>query len=506
MRTRSFASLTLFVVAAVPLLASPALAQPAVPPTQPPAGEAPPAPAQPAEGTTPPADGTVATESSPIAPETGPAVLEPPPAPQLVVPVQPAPVSSSVDTTAFLVPTGQHPVTPEAAAPSWIETAEYRVFVDSYYGMNWNLPKPQIGPQAEVRAYDLANGFALAWAGGDLSVPAAPVGGTLSLRFGPSAVRYSGCISGQVPCDGDNGLTNVKQAFGSVRPVKGLTLDLGKFDTSFGAEVADSQDNMNYTRGVLYWLGQPLFHTGFRLEYEATKQLSATLLVVNGWNNSVDNNVGKTFGLQGKYASRNEKVSVALGYLGGPEHDDTDTLTCADGQRFDPNLGCVASPGTAGNTYAVDRADSNTSGWRHFVDLVVGINPNKDFAILANASFGQDNPRDPAKSSNFVSVSWWGAMLGARYDLGALGVGARGEYFGDKDGFAIPRAKGTQPNADGAMLVTGTLTLDADIGPNLILKLDNRLDWADLKIFQSGIRTAEGSQFTSTLGLVATVP
>ena len=36
-----------------------------------------------------------------------------------------------------------------------------------------------------------------------------------------------------------------------------ITLDFGKFDTIYGAEVAESQDNINYTRGVLYWFGQP---------------------------------------------------------------------------------------------------------------------------------------------------------------------------------------------------------------------------------------------------------
>ena len=42
-------------------------------------------------------------------------------------------------------------------------------------------------------------------------------------------------------------------------------LDLGKFDTPYGAEVAESHLNMNYTRGLLY-ASQPVFHTSIPRE------------------------------------------------------------------------------------------------------------------------------------------------------------------------------------------------------------------------------------------------
>ncbi len=75
------------------------------------------------------------------------------------------------------------------------------------------------------------------------------MGGTLALRFGPSAKRYnSSCLAQK--CDAAYGLENVKQAFASWRPggdSSPVTLDFGKFDTIYGAEVAESQDNINYT-------------------------------------------------------------------------------------------------------------------------------------------------------------------------------------------------------------------------------------------------------------------
>ncbi len=499
MRTHSFACFA--ALSAASFLSAQASAQPpAAAPGAPAAATAPAAESQPAEGAAP-VEGSASVSLG----------AEPPQATEGAVPAPVLAPAPQVPATVALAAPALEPVAAEVppAEPKWYEAAEYRVFVDSYTSLNWNFPKPQTGTngQGEVRAYDQTNGFALSWVGGDLSLPAAPVGGTLSLRFGPTAQRYSSsCFTGR--CDADYGLGNVKQAFASYSPVAGLTLDLGKFDTIYGAEVADSQFDMNYTRGVLYWLGQPLFHTGLRVEYQATKELAGTLLIVNGWNNSVDNNAGKSFGLQGKYASRDDKVSVALGYLGGPEHDDTTVLTCEPGFELNPASGCQAKAGALGGVFPVDRADSDTKGWRHFVDLVVGLNPSKDFAVLANLSYGMDHTRNPnpKESNKFVAATWWGGMLGARYDLGKFGVGARGEYFADKDGFAIPRAKGSSLTADGASLMTGTLTLDADLTPGVVLKLDNRFDWADRKLFQSGIRKAEGSEFTSTLGFVASVP
>src|SRR2546421_356327 len=83
---------------------------------------------------------------------------------------------------------------------------------------------------------DAANGFALHWAGVNVSYAPDPVGGTVGLRFGPGAGLYNAGV------DAANSLTYVKQAFVSWKPGGGqVQLDLGKFDTWIGAEVADTQ-------------------------------------------------------------------------------------------------------------------------------------------------------------------------------------------------------------------------------------------------------------------------
>jgi hypothetical protein len=81
--------------------------------------------------------------------------------------------------------------------------------------------------------------------------------------------------------------------------------------------------------------------------------------------------------------------------------------------------------------------------------------------------------------------------------LDQLGVAARGEYFHDPKGF-ISSYPGYDMN-----LVGGTLTLDYLPTDYLTIRLDNRLDWSSRQIFNKDIRDRAGTQFTTTLGVVA---
>ncbi|HEY3236217.1 MAG TPA: outer membrane beta-barrel protein, partial [Polyangiaceae bacterium] len=383
MRLRS--NLFAFTAAAtLQMSSSNALAQaaPTPPPAQPaPGGAQPPEP--PGGAQTPPSPQPA---PPPPAPATAPAAPEPPAEPA-------APVAPSVQPTPAPL-SEEAPATEAPARKNWREAIQFRVFADAYAGVNYNFPKPQRGPQDEVRAYDTANGFALSWVGADVSHPADPVGGTIGLRWGPTAERYAGCFSLVDPCDNQVGLQFVKQAFGSWKPGgkdSGFRLDLGKFDTIYGVEVAESQDNINYTRGLLYWLGHPLFHTGIRAVWDVNRSFEINALLVNGYNNTIDNNAGKTAGFQFKLrVPRDEKteddtLSAAIGYLVGPERDDTVEVQCADGFRFDPGVGCVADPTKKAATYRADQKNSDTQGLRHLIDLVVSARPADGVELVANA-------------------------------------------------------------------------------------------------------------------------
>ena len=79
----------------------------------------------------------------------------------------------------------------------------------------------------------------------------------------------------------------------------------------------------------------------------------------------------------------------------------------------------------------------------------------------------------------------------------------RGEYYADPQGyttnFYVPRAADTNLN-----FKSFTLTLAGTPTPNLVIKLDNRIDMANDDVFQKKLRDTSKTQFTTTLGLVAT--
>ncbi len=457
-----------------------------------------------------PAPAVAPVAPAPVAPiPVAPAPVTPPPVAVTVAPAEPSPPPVALPELPPATPSGVDNE-PEPTADEWYDSFDVRLFADAYAAWNFNAPKPQNNGGGVVRAFDTSNGFALAWAGLDISHAAEPVGGTLALRFGPSAQRYnSSCLGPK--CDADYGLGNVKQAFASWRPGGGsspVTIDFGKFDTIYGAEVAESQDNMNYTRGVLYWLGQPAFHTGLRVNAEVTDNLNLRALVVNGWNNTIDNNSGKTFGLQATvHAPRgdsHEWISASLGYLGGPEQSDTLPVTCATGTVFDPGSPSGCSPGTMGDTSGtIDRPTSNTKGWRHFVDVLLTSDPVDALHLVLNGSLGVENLRNAAASTTFSSHSWFGAMLGARYLVTSkFALAARQEAYRDKDGVTTGSVNGKAITE--ATITSSTLTVDYLPTANLLLRLDNRLDWSNRKIFPDGVRDLKGTQYTTTLGVVVT--
>lgn len=392
----------------------------------------------------------------------------------------------------------QEPEEPPPPLP-WYEALSFGAFADAYASVNYDFPKPQSGTN-RYRAYDTSNGFALAWVGLNVAYDPDPVGGVLQLRFGPQAQTYAS------QSERDAGLANVKQAYASWKLGEVVSLDFGKFDTPHGAEVADSQLNYNYTRGALYWLAQPLYHTGLRASFTLTDELSAKAMVVNGWNNSVDNNAGKTFCAHLSYAPL-EELALGAGWIGGPEQADSVSVDCGADETFDADAGgCVPDPGTPAQSYVVDRAGANKpKAWKHVIDFLVTVTPTEELSTYLNAYYGTEGVRDATNTTNDVDrIEFYGAALAGRLALSDVwAVAARAEYIGDPDGYLT--------TVEGGALGTGTLTLEAKPTKNLILRLEPRADvmlsaddGAAKEVFQESVRDSSQTQITTTLGVVVT--
>jgi Putative beta-barrel porin-2, OmpL-like. bbp2 len=481
----------LLILAAVPASAAP----PSAPPDPPTDTET---PAPPPEASAPADAETPATPE--VAPDPPTDTDAPAAPPQATAPVSTPAVQQSTETLStspvvtapFAVepPTAATPPEPGNGAPDehpccWTDSLSLSASIDSYYAVNYRFPALQ-NPGSTARAFDAYNGFNLAAAGIDASYDPDPVGGVLQLRFSPYAgATYAGA-------DNSTELRFVKQAFGQWRPGGkdgSITLDFGKFETLYGAEVFDSWQNATYTRGVLYWLGQPLFHVGARATWQITPELDTKLMVVNGWNQNTDLNVGKSLGFQVNYASGTD-FAMSLGWYGGPEQEDSYVLTEADGSETRYRLG------------------SSNRRFRHLIDAVVKVAPTKSFSVLFNADYGTESAVTDPTTVETKRMTWYGAMLTARLAMNdTYAVALRGEYYADPQGYTFagfvpsPQADGSYPEYT---FETATLTFEALPTPNLILRLDNRIDVANESLFASKLGDTAKTQFTTTLGVAFT--
>ncbi len=73
-----------------------------------------------------------------------------------------------------------------------------------------------------------------------------------------------------------------------------LDLTVGKFYSPLGFETPNNTDNWVLTRNLLYTIGSPITHTGIRAELPLSECMKITGYFVNGWDNVLDANDGKT--------------------------------------------------------------------------------------------------------------------------------------------------------------------------------------------------------------------
>jgi hypothetical protein len=324
-------------------------------------------------------------------------------------------------------------------------------FVDMYYGYNANQPASRSN---SFRSFDgQANQFALNLV--ELVVDKTPVptnsrtGYHIALGFGQAINAVNGSEPGGLGFD-----QYLKEAYFSyLAPVgKGLQVDFGKFVTPAGAEVIETKDNWNYSRGLLFSYAIPYYHFGMRAKYAFNDKYSLTGYVVNGWNNLVDNNTGKTYGMSFGW-NATKKINIAQNYMAGPEQG----------------------------------ANSN---WRQLWDTVVTYSPTAKLSLMANADYGRGD-----RAVGIAHPVFWSGVAGyVKYSLNPKYVIAtRYEYYDDHDGFTT----GTAQNFNG---ITGTF--EHTIAGHILTRLEFRRDISSRPTFVKGANTPVTSQNTAAAGLV----
>ncbi len=333
-------------------------------------------------------------------------------------------------------------------------------FVDAYYNYNANQPSLRIN---SLRTFDgYSNQIALNLV--ELMVDKTPdasnsrTGYRIALGFGQAMNVVNASDPGQL------GFAQyLKEAYFSyLAPVgKGLQIDVGKFVTANGAEVIETKDNWNYSRGLLFSYAIPYYHFGLRVKYAFSDKYSLTGFLVNGWNNVVENNTGKTYGLSVGW-NPTKRVTFAQNYMAGPEGID------------------------------------NNSNWRQLWDTVATYSPNSKLSFMTNFDYGRGDRIVTAPGLTLPSlvsapVFWTGAAGYVKYAFHPnYALSARYEYYDDHNGFTT----GSAQNIHGF-----TTTFEHSIASHILSRMEFRRDSSNQPSFVKGSQAVNG-QNTATAGVV----
>jgi hypothetical protein len=333
----------------------------------------------------------------------------------------------------------------DAGLLAFVRSIAVMGFVDAYYGYRFHR---QSG-DAQLRNFDTKhNQFSFNLA--EIALDRRPtaqsrLGFRLDFNVGPATEMVHAGEPG-----GSGLFRNLQQGYVTyLAPVgSGLQIDIGKLVTPHGAEVIETKDNWNYSRSLLFALAIPYYHMGARVGYGFGDRFALAGFIVNGWNNVVENNSGKTFGLQASIKPTS-KLSIVQSYMVGPEQMDND-------------------------------ADI-----RQLSDTIVSYAPLPRLSFMANYDIGRDR-------LDGVPVRWQGAAAYARFAANSWwAISPRLEWYHDRDGFTTGLAQ----------TIRGvTLTSEHKIDAQLFTRIEYRRDVSNRAFFENGSGRVR-PQSTLTVGL-----
>ena len=195
-----------------------------------------------------------------------------------------------------------------------------------------------------------------------------------------------------------------------------------------------------------------------RAKYAFNDKYSLTGYFVNGWNNVVDNNTGKTYGMSFGW-NPNKKFGVTQTYMAGPEQNNIN------------------------------------STWRQLTDTVITYSPNSKLSFMVNGDYGRGDRLDLGEGVFSKPVYWTGVAGYIRYACsGTSAFSTRYEYYNDHDGFTTGTAQHFNEF---------TATFERLMAHHIISRFEFRRDMSNQDPFLKG-NTPVSDQNTMTAGLVYT--
>jgi hypothetical protein len=357
-------------------------------------------------------------------------------------------------------PQGIAPGSPAPSTPSiasLLGPTSIQGYVDSYYGYNANNPSSLTNDLYSFNRF--ANQFGLGLV--QLQVDKAPseearTGYRVSLGFGQAMTGLSELDPGETSTGIGFAQYLMEGYFSYLAPVgKGLQVDVGKFVTPVGLELIPAKDNWNYSRGLLFSWMDPYFHFGMRAKYAINDKVAVSGFLVNGWNNILDTNSGKTFAGQISLTP-SSKFGITQTYMVGPE-------------------GAL-----------------NNDDYRQLSDTIVTISPTSKLSFILNGIFSRGD-----RLAGIADPVWSAGGAGfVRYALSdSNAIAGRYEYLNDHYGFST----GTAQRIHG---ITGTY--ERKIANNIITRWEYRRDFSNEPFFLKGASNMVKAQSTATAGLMFT--
>lgn len=330
---------------------------------------------------------------------------------------------------------------PAAPAPP----VEVTTFVDAYYGYSFNKVD-----QDQLRNFDTKHdsmSVGLVEIALEKKVSTTDrVGFRADIDFGPTA----DLVGAFEPNNQSDVFKRFQQGYVSLLAGSKLQIDAGKFVTPHGAEVIETKDNWNYSRSLLFALAIPYYHLGLRATLPVNDKVTLAGFAVNGWNNSTDNNRGKTFGLQA-LLKPTSTLSVAAAVMGGPEQAD------------------------------------NTKDKRFLFDGTVSYTATPKLSLMANYDYGSDTIAG-------TDVTWQGVAVYAKYQATPIfALIPRFEYLDDDAAFMSGVSQ---------KLKEFTITGEAKVAGSLLTRVEYRRDFSNTPFFNDVDGILKKGRSTLTLGLV----
>lgn len=319
-------------------------------------------------------------------------------------------------------------------SPMWYDNIAINGFTSASYSFNMNIPDSRLN---QMRVFDTDdNSFkidVIELSLQRLATRPGEAGFCFHLTAGssvPRAARSSGL---------DIGDLDFHQMY--LRYVvdagAGITVDIGKFVTPLGYELIEGYDgfNDNATRSFLFGYAIPFTHTGVRVSYPLSNAVTGTVMIVNGWDNSIDNNRSKTIGGQ-LLITPLAGWNTTLGYVFGSERTD------------------------------------NNRDLRSVIDFTSSYTLSPFLTIGINGDYGRE---EGVTASGRIAV-WDGLAAYLRCNISPrCALILRGEHFEDRDGVRTGISQ---------KLREVTLTPEYTLTDGVVLRGDLRLDISNENVFQ----------------------